>query len=56
MDDFTTQQQFTTEWRSLLAQAEGDRDPIIEVEIPDDEDDWEYPALDDVYVIDCREQ
>lgn len=51
MDDFTTQQQFTTEWRSLLAQAEGDRDPIIEIDIPEDEDDLVIPSLDDVYVI-----
>jgi len=51
MDDFVTQQEFTKEWRSLLAQAEGDRDQIIDIDIPDDEDDWEYPSLDDAYVI-----
>ena len=51
MDDFVTQQEFTKEWRSLLAQAEGDRDPIIDIDVPDDEDDWVLPDLDDVYVI-----
>lgn len=51
MDDFVTQQEFTKEWRSLLAQTEGDRDPIIDIDVPDDEDDWVLPDLDDVYVI-----